>query len=285
MNDYTEVRIKVTPCSEYKTDIVAALLADVGFESFVADETGLTAYIPSQLYNSQAAREALETFSLPDTAVEIAGDETVEGRDWNSEWEKNFFQPIVIGGDLVVHSSFHTDYPSCRYDITIDPKMAFGTGHHSTTSLIATELIKRDIEGKSVVDMGTGTGILAILAAMRGASPVTAIEIDEFAHANALENIALNNHPEIDLRLGDAAMLADIKGVDLFIANINRNIITADLGAYCATLASDATMLLSGFYVEDIPVVAEAARAFGLHIAGYTENRRWACLTLTNSNQ
>lgn len=282
MNDYIEVRIKVTPCSEDKTDIVAALLADVGFESFVADEAGLTAYIPAANYDRHATENALGEFILPKTSVEIVGDTKVEGRDWNSEWEKNFFQPIVIGGDLVVHSSFHQNYPSARYEITIDPKMAFGTGHHSTTSLIATELLNRDLKGLSVLDMGTGTGILALLAAMRGATPVRAIEIDEFAHANALENFALNNHPEIELKLGDAALLADIKGVDLFIANINRNIITADLEAYSSTLAENAIMLLSGFYVEDIPVVAEAALKYGLHQVSFTENKRWACLTLTN---
>lgn len=279
MNDYVEVRIKVTPCSEYKTDILAALLADVGFESFVPDESGLTAYAPVEQYDAAAVDAAIASFPLPETAVETVSS-VVEGRDWNSEWEKNFFQPIVIGEKCVVHSSFHRGYPACPYDITIDPKMAFGTGHHATTSLIAAQLIERDLTGLDVMDMGTGTGILAILAAMRGAARVRAIEIDPFAYANALENFALNKHPEIALELGDAALLKGKSGINLFIANINRNVITADIPAYTATLAPGATVILSGFYVDDIPVVTAAAGREGLVAAGHTERDRWACLIL-----
>lgn len=279
MNDYVEVRIKVTPCSEYKTDILAAMLADVGFESFVPDDFGLTAYASVAQYDAAAMDAAIAAFPLQDTAVETESS-VVEGRDWNSEWEKNFFQPIVIGEKCVVHSSFHRDFPVCPYDITIDPKMAFGTGHHATTSLIAAQLIERDLTGLDVMDMGTGTGILAILAAMRGAGRVRAIEIDPFAYANAQENFALNNHPEIAIELGDASLLKGKRGINLFMANINRNVITADISAYAATLAPGATVILSGFYVDDIPVVAAAAGRVGLVEASHTEKDRWACLIL-----
>ncbi len=162
--------------------------------------------------------------------------------------------------------------------------MAFGTGHHATTSLIIERLLAMDLKGESVIDMGTGTGILAILAAMRGASPVTAIEIDPAAEINARENVKLNNHPEIDVRLGDASLLAGVPAAGLFIANINRNIITADLPAYSSALRAGGTMLLSGFYEDDIPVIMEVASTLGLSEKGHTvKGDNWACLELQKS--
>ncbi len=279
MNDYTEVRIGMTPCSEIATDIAAALLADAGFETFLPDESGLTAYIPARLYN-EGLRSVLDNFPAGDieltwTAVNI------EGQDWNHEWEKNYFKPIVIEDECVIHSSFHTDIPECRYDIVIDPKMAFGTGHHSTTSLILRRLLSADLENKAVIDMGTGTGILAILAAMRGASPVTGIEIDEPAWENAVDNCRLNDHQEITMLHADASALAAVPyKADLLLANINRNVITADIDRYVAAMKPGATMLLSGFYESDIPVIREAAEQNGLQFIGHTAMNDWACVEL-----
>lgn len=280
MNDYIELRAVFDPMpGPDATDLLAALLGDCGFESFVPDEIGLTAYVPVALWDEAAVEEAVADFPFD---CKIAMSHTlVEGRDWNEEWEKNYFQPIVVGDRCVIHSSFHTDIPKAAYDITVDPKMAFGTGHHSTTSLILTQLLDMPLNGRSFIDMGTGTGILAILAAMRGANPVTAIEIDPFAHANAVENVALNGHPEIAVVLGDASALAQVAEADVFVANINRNVITADIAAYASRLKRGGTMLLSGFYAADIPVVAEAAGAVGLRVDGHTENLDWTCLRLT----
>ncbi len=160
--------------------------------------------------------------------------------------------------------------------------MAFGTGHHATTTLILRQLLSRNLEGLKVVDMGTGTGILAILASMRGAARVDAIEIDEFAFNNAVENVRLNFAENIYLHLGDAAKLSLIGNVNLFIANINRNIITADLAAYRATLAPGATMLLSGFYEEDVPVILAVAEPLGLKYKSHQVLDRWTCLVLEN---
>jgi len=285
MNDYTSLRLDITPCSDTATDIMAAILADAGYESFVPDDSGLTAYIRNELYSPEAVREAIAAFPLPDVRI-TASSEFIEGRDWNHEWEKNYFQPIVVADRCVIHSSFHTGYPACEYDIAIDPKMAFGTGHHATTSLIIGRLLEEDLTGKSVTDMGTGTGILAILAAMRGASPVTAIEIDPPAEINARENVVSNGHPEIDVRLGDASILPDVPKADIFIANINRNIITADLHSYAAAMKPGATLLLSGFYEADIPVIMEVARPLGLEYEGHTvKGDNWACLRLTLNKQ
>ncbi len=159
--------------------------------------------------------------------------------------------------------------------------MAFGTGHHATTSLILRRLLSKNLEGRKVIDMGTGTGILAILADMRGAASVDAIEIDEFAYTNAIENLRLNNTGNVRLHLGDASQLVEMRDIDLFIANINRNIITADLPAYTDTLSPGATMLLSGFYEEDIPVIMKTAEALGLCYADHTVQDRWTSLRLT----
>ncbi len=278
MNDYTEVRIDMSPCNETMTDVMAALLCEHGYESFVPDECGMTAYIKLEDFDRKVLDEV--TAELPfDTSVTVKC-ETVEGRDWNQEWEKNYFKPITVDGKCVIHSSFHTDIPSMPYDIVIDPKMAYGTGHHQTTTLIIRRLLELPLEGRSVIDMGTGTGILAILAAMRGAGPVTAIEIDEFAHVNAVENVSLNHHPEINVVLGDASALAGVEPVDLFLANINRNIIVGDLQVYASRLKEGGTMLLSGFYEDDIAIVLDEARKHGLEYVGHTVLERWSCLEL-----
>lgn len=282
MNDYVKVRLDLEPFpGTDATDLLAGMLGDICYESFVPDESGLTAYVPAGFYDADALDGVLDEFPFDCKISRLS--ETVEGRDWNEEWERNYFRPIVVGDRCVIHSSFHTDVPQAQYDIVIDPKMAFGTGHHSTTSLILGRLLDLDLEGRAVTDMGTGTGILAILAAMRGASPVTGIEIDEFAYTNAVENVALNGHAEIRLINGDASALADVPVADVFIANINRNVITADIDRYAARLHSGGIMLLSGFYVEDIPVVAEAAARVGLVKESYTEHDRWTCLQLRKS--
>lgn len=280
MNDYTALRADLSPCDETATDILAALLAGIGFESFLPDSEGLTAYIPVNLYDADSVSEAIANFPMPGYDIHTTS-EIIEGQDWNSEWEKHYFQPIVVADRCVIHSSFHKDIPHCQYDIVIDPKMAFGTGHHATTSLIIEQLLDIDLTGKSLIDMGTGTGILAILAAMRGASPVTGIEIDPAAEINAEENVVTNGHPEIKILLGDASLLPECHQADIFIANINRNIITGDIDRYAKALNPGGIMLLSGFYEKDIPVIMNHAAPLGLKETGHTvKGDNWACLKL-----
>ena len=279
MNDYIEVRFDVNPCSETATDVMAALLCDVGYESFVPDENGLTAYVKKELFDKVELDAILDDFPL-DLHIKYSY-EIVEGQDWNSEWEKNYFKPIVVGDKCVIHSSFHKDIPTLPYDIVIDPKMAFGTGHHATTSLVIEHLLEMDLQGKSVIDMGTGTGILAILSKMLGASPISAIEIDPMAHANAIDNLKENGAGSVNLLLGDASLLPSIAKVDLFIANINRNIITSDIEAYNSALNNGATMLLSGFYEADIDVIMQYAKPLGLKYLSHKVKDNWCCLKLT----
>lgn len=279
MNDYVEVRVDATPCDETTTDIIASLLCDIGYESFVPDATGTTAYIKKELFDKGSLDEAVASFPLPGFTLDVATQE-IEGKDWNAEWERNYFRPIVVDDMCVIHSSFHTDFPKCKYDIVIDPKMAFGTGHHATTSLIIYRLLNTPLEGLSVIDMGTGTGILAILAAMRGASPVNAIEIDPFAQANAVDNVRINNHPEINVILGDADALAGLPKADMFIANINRNIILNDMGKYAAAMKPGASILLSGFYEDDVNMLLEQAQNYKLEFLRVSHRDHWACLEL-----
>ncbi|HJF08928.1 MAG TPA: 50S ribosomal protein L11 methyltransferase, partial [Phocaeicola coprocola] len=189
---YFEVTFTAQPCNEIVTDVLSALAGEIGFESFVECEGGVQAYVQQSLFDENALKETLANFPIPDTQITYTITEP-EDKDWNEEWEKNFFQPIVIEDRCVIHSTFHHDYPQAEYDIVINPQMAFGTGHHETTSSILGELLDADLKGKSVLDMECGTSILAILASMRGADPVTAIDIDDWCVNNSRDNIALNN--------------------------------------------------------------------------------------------
>lgn len=201
-----------------------------------------------------------------------------EDKDWNEEWEKNFFQPIIIGDRCVIHSTFHHDIPQADYDIVINPQMAFGTGHHETTSLIIGELLDNDLQGKSLLDMGCGTSILAILARMRGAAPCTAIDIDEWCVRNSLENIELNGVDRISVFQGDASALEGKGPFDVVIANINRNILLNDMKQYARCMRSGSELYMSGFYVDDIPVIQAEAERNGLRFVHHREKNRWAAV-------
>ena len=272
---YLQFNFRTSPCTEVTNDVLSATLADVGFESFMEQPGGIAAYIQKDLYDEHALRQALDDFPLPDARIDYDFLEA-EDRDWNEEWERNFFQPIIIGYRCVVHSTFHHDVPQAEYDITIDPQMAFGTGHHETTGLIINELLDTDLAGRDVLDMGCGTSILAILAHMRGAARCTAIDIDDWCVRNSLENIRLNRLDGIDVSQGDASSLADKGPFDVIIANINRNILLNDMQSYAARMKHGALLLMSGFYVDDIPLIEAEARRLGLQPGGHREQNRWA---------
>ena len=272
---YLEVTFRTQPCTETVNDVVSALAAEIGFESFVACEEGVQAYIQQSLFDETALQTLVADFPLPDTQVTYSVVEA-EDKNWNEEWEKNFFQPIVIGDRCCIHSTFHKDTPKTEYEILINPQMAFGTGHHETTSSILSELLDADLQGKSVLDMGCGTSILAILASMRGANPVEAIDIDDWCVNNSRDNLALNHIDNITVRLGDASLLEGHAPFDVIIANINRNILLADMPRYVACLHPGSELYMSGFYVEDIPVIREKSESLGLRFDHYREKNRWA---------
>lgn len=274
---YFEVTFTTQPCNETTNDVVSALAGEIGFESFVEWENGVQAYIQQNLFDEEALKEMVNEFPLPDTHITYTIQEA-EDKDWNEEWEKNFFQPIVIGDRCCIHSTFHKDTPKTEYEILINPQMAFGTGHHETTSSIICELLDADLNGKNVLDMGCGTSILAILASMRGAKAVTAIDIDDWCVNNSRDNIALNNIHNIEVKWGDAALLEGHEPFDVIIANINRNILLADMSRYAACMHSGSELFMSGFYVEDIPAIQEKAESLGMTFLHHREKNNWVAV-------
>ncbi|GHT62706.1 ribosomal protein L11 methyltransferase [Bacteroidia bacterium] len=271
--DYYEIQLTINPNTEIHRDVLAALLADIGFESFIESGQGLTAYIPENLYSANHLSAILKDLPLPGLSAQYQS-VYVKTRDWNEEWEKNFFQPITIDNQVVIHSSFHKDIPVLKYDIVIDPKMAFGTGHHATTALMVSYLLETELKGKSVLDMGCGTAVLAILAAMKGAQPVRAIDNDEWAIKNAQENIRLNNTPDIRVELGDANLLGK-ETYDFIFANINRNILLNDFPVYVKCMYPGASLFMSGFFKEDADLMIEAGKKYGLKLVSEKENGEW----------
>jgi ribosomal protein L11 methyltransferase len=270
--NYTEVRFFIEPYEEYISDLLAQELGEIGFESFVPTEESLDAYILETTFDESKVVSLLTDFPF-EVSIEYKVTQ-IESKNWNEEWEKNFFEPIVIGNDCVIHSSFHKDVPKAKYDIVIDPKMAFGTGHHETTSLVIGELLKMDLEGKTLLDMGCGTAVLAILAAMRGAKDILAIDIDTWCTDNSIENIAINKIEGIEVKLGGAELLSGLH-FDIVLANINRNILLADMEQYAACLSTGGELYMSGFYKEDIPLIEAEANRNGLKLISFNEKNNW----------
>ena len=281
MNDYIQVDFQQQPINEIELDILDALLCDIGFESFVQNDKGVSAFIKHEYYNSGKISEVIDSY--PFSCKFDWTSNFIEGKDWNEEWEKNFFKPMVIANKCVIHSSFHTDYPKMQYDVVIDPKMAFGTGHHSTTNLIVTELLSMNLDNKKILDMGTGTGILSIIGVMHGATNAVGIEIDEAAYLNALENIELNDVQKyITIIRGDASYLNNYEDCefDIVLANINRNVILSDINHYSRILKKDGIMLLSGFYIEEADMIKQAGAVNSLDYLFVKEDNKWALVCL-----
>ena len=201
------------------SDILAAELGEIGFESFTETDKGLQAYIQDKLYSETALKEKLNDFPIPEVHIHYTCT-PIESKDWNEEWEKNYFKPIRIGQECIIRASFHPEEPGYTYNIIIDPKMAFGTGNHATTFLMIQEMLQLDLQGKELLDMGCGTAVLAILAKLRGAERVVAIDIDEWAYNNALENIRLNHTEDIQVALGGAEQIARFGQFDFVFANM-----------------------------------------------------------------
>lgn len=272
--NYTEVVFVCVPNDEIIREVLSAELAEVGFESFVDTDNGSTAYIQESLYNKEAIESILSNFPLEAKITYTTS--VIEGKDWNEEWEKNYFKPLIIDDKCIIQSTFHKEPATYEYNIFIDPKMAFGTGHHQTTELMIREILNMDFTGKSVLDMGCGTAILAILASMKGADPILAIDIDEWAYDNAKENLDLNKVSNIDVQIGGADLLTSEKTFGVILANINRNILLNDIHAYASVLQAEGVLFMSGFYTEDIPALTEECNKHGLTFVHSNSKDNWA---------
>lgn len=259
------------------SDVLASELGEIGFESFTENEDGLQAYISDQLYNVKALVDKLKEFPLENVTIHYS-EQFIESKDWNEEWEKNYFKPIRIGNECIIRASFHEPEPGYTYNIIIDPKMAFGTGNHETTFLMISEMLKLDLEGKDLLDMGCGTAVLAILAKMKKACKVVGIDIDEWAYNNALENVRLNNTEDIQVVLGGAEQIPTFGQFDIVFANINRNILLNDIRHYTSCMKSGALLFMSGFYTQDIPAIEEECKRNGLNFNSHTEKNNWVAV-------
>ena len=271
-NIYIEYNFTISP-KEPATEILIAELGNVGFESFVETENGVTAYIQKADY-TPTILEAIyilnsEEFAITHTLKEVAQ------TNWNAEWEKNF-TPIQVDNSVSIRAPFHEN-PHLQYDIVIEPKMSFGTGHHETTHMMVQHLLNLDLKGKKTLDMGCGTGILAIFAEMKGANPIDAIDIDNWCYENSIENVASNNCSNIHVFEGDSSLLKE-KEYDVIIANINRNILLDDMSVYNNSLKENGVLLLSGFYKEDIEVIDKEVSKFGLKLENFLERNNWVAL-------
>ncbi len=273
--NYIEVKFVCRPCEEATKDVLAALAAEIGFESFVDSELGTTAYIPSKLFDENALKKLIEEFPF-DAEISYRFQE-IEGENWNEEWEKHYFQPLVIDDRCIVQSSFHNAPKTFEYSIIIDPKMAFGTGHHQTTELMIRSILQEEFSNKPLLDMGCGTAILAILASMRGADPIVAIDIDEWAYDNAVENLGLNDIHNVEVLIGGAELLGKQK-FDVILANINRNILLNDIFKYAHVLNNGGNLFMSGFYVEDIPAIRAECEKQGLAYVSHAEKDNWVAV-------
>jgi ribosomal protein L11 methyltransferase len=266
---YIGYDFKVNPLQP-GTEILIAELGYAGFESFVETEEGVTAYIQKDEWNPNILDD-INILDSDEFKIEFTFSE-IEQINWNSEWEKNF-DPIEVDGKCTVRAPFHPD-KNFEYEIVIEPKMSFGTGHHETTFMMLQFILENDFKGKSVLDMGCGTAVLAILAEMRGASKLDAIDIDEWCFENSLENIERNNSENISVFLGDAKLLSD-KKYDVIIANINRNILLNDMDTYRKCLEKGGILYLSGFYNEDLPIIKEACNNLGFTFVENKEKNKW----------
>ena len=268
---YIAYDFNVSP-KEPATEMLIAQLGYVGFESFVEQDHGVTAYIQKQEWNSKILDDV---FLLHSNEFNITFEHNeIAQTNWNEEWEKNF-NPIQVDDLVSIRAPFHAN-PLLQFDIVIEPKMSFGTGHHETTHMMVQHLLALDLDTKKVLDMGCGTGILAIFAEMKGAKPIDAIDIDSWCYENSLENIQRNNCNHITVYEGDASLLKE--KYDVIIANINRNILLSDMKTYTDCLNENGVLLLSGFYKEDIVIIEDEVNKHGLTFETMIQRNNWVAL-------
>jgi len=273
LSNYIELTVEVQP-REQGSDVLIAQLSELGYESFVESSSGFLAYILQDTFDEGSVKAMFEEYSSVFQVHYFT--KIIPQQNWNKEWESNF-QPIDIEGKCFIHAPFHEPKNDYQFNIVIEPKMSFGTGHHDTTQLMISNLMNLDVSKKSLLDMGCGTGILAILASKLGANPILAIDIDEWSFQNTIENLEKNKITNVSTLQGDASLL-HLRKFDIILANINKNILLRDLKFYCHSLESNGHLLISGFFITDAEELTLKATSLGLHFINSSISNDWAVL-------
>ena len=273
--EYTEIDIRLKPVVPF-ADILVARLNEIEFESYCEDENGLRAYVQTHLLDENAVKEIInEVANLCELSFTIT---KVKQENWNKKWENNF-EPVHINDKCVIRAHFHAAFTDIKHEIIITPKMSFGTGHHETTSLVMNEMFGINFVDKSVLDMGSGTGVLAILAAKLGSTSIIGIDFDEWAYENSVENSQINAISTINFMHGDANLIAGAT-FDIILANINRNIILQDIAIYVKAMNTNSEIIFSGFLKQDIPLILEKSKQLGLDLVASKHKNKWQMLHL-----
>jgi len=273
---YKALQFTVSPLQP-ATEILIAELSQAGFESFVETDEGVSAYIQHKNWNPEILNE-IQILCSDEFEITFTS-EDIEQVNWNAQWEKNF-KPIVVDNTCAVRAPFHEKF-DVAYDIIIEPKMSFGTGHHETTYMMIQHMLNHELVNKSVLDMGCGTAVLAILAELKGAQPIEAVDIDNWCYINSIENVERNKCKSITVFEGDASLLKE-KRYDVILANINRNILLNDIETYALCLNRNGTLFLSGFYNEDIPIIQSECNKHDLTYVQSLEKNNWVALKFVN---
>lgn len=270
---YLEIKLSITPFEPWK-EIYTSIMADAGCDSFMDGDSDneLLCYIPEKDYNKDTIDDILQKPEFPEVTIAYEVRE-MEDKDWNAAWEADY-EPVMIDGRCNIRAPFHKPVPEAEFDIVIEPKMSFGTAHHATTAQMVSYLLDTDVAGKDVLDMGSGTAVLAILASLKNARKVTAIDIDEWAYRNGIENAHHNNCHNVEVLLGDAALLGN-NNYDIILANINRNILLQDIPTYAKCMNDNAALFLSGFYEEDLPAIRYCCATNGLKYEDHKSLNKW----------
>ncbi|GAA3980180.1 50S ribosomal protein L11 methyltransferase [Pedobacter ginsengiterrae] len=269
---YIKAIFKFKSIEEYQQDLLISDLADTGFDTFEDSENGFTAFVIKENFNEQDLIGLLANYAEDFTAEYILED--VADENWNAEWEKNF-NPLIIDDVCYVRATFHEPQPSYPYEIVIDPKMAFGTGHHQTTTMVMQYILAADVKDKDILDMGCGTGILAILAAKLGAKTLMAIDYDDICYESTLENAALNNVENLEALCGSKEVIPN-EEYDIILANINRNILLDQIGRYAEVLKAEGKIFFSGFYLDpDLSMITAECAKYGIKYIDHKQNGDW----------
>jgi ribosomal protein L11 methyltransferase len=270
--EYKALHFKLEKASDTLREIIIARLFSSGFEGFLETDDGVVAYIPAHLYKRQNI-DNIRLSEDPAFRDMVIEEDFIIEKNWNELWEKSY-EPVIVDNICLIKAPFHKNTPSCQYEIIIEPKMSFGTGHHETTALMIKEMLEIDFKGKVILDMGCGTGILAILASMRGAAGVTAIDINEWAYKNAVENAGKNGISNISVYKGDVSIVSDNK-FDIILANIQFSVILDDIKYYRTLLDSEGLLILSGFLKTDLTKIKKQCFKYSLKYISFKEKNNW----------